>query len=126
VAVEEEKKSDLSMSDSDGCKEERSELVAKAFGKPSRKNERTIRDTLFLVCLWRKMYNGITDHKNGHVVRFTYIDAANKLGIKKKSLDDYLGQIKQGYKLNFDFKANGHKGIGVLRQFIKQRNAQRS
>ena len=104
--------------DSDG-EEDSSGLVGKTFGKPSRKNERTIRDTLFLVCLWRKMYNGINDKKNGYVVRFTYLDGAEKLGIKKKSLDDYLGQIKQGYQNGFDFRANGHKGIGVLRQFNK-------
>ena len=38
--------------------------------------------------MWRKLYNGI--NKNGDVVRYSLEESAQKVGISKKSLDDYL------------------------------------
>ena len=72
------------------------------------------------VSLWRKLYNGIQD-ENGKIVRYSLEDAAKKVEISKKSLDDYLLQVRYGKKYGFDF--NQHKGdkIGVLRAFVKQK-----
>ena len=42
---------------------------------------------------WRKYYNGFTD-ENGKSERLSLEEAANKVGISKKSLDDYLLQIR--------------------------------
>ena len=67
-----------------------------------------------LVSKWRKLYNGIPD-PNGKLVRMALEDAAHKVGVSKKSLDDYLLQLRQGRKYGFNF--NSHKGhkVGVLR-----------
>jgi len=39
--------------------------------------------------MWRRLYNGVTG-KDGQLVRYSLEDAAKKVGISKKSLDDYL------------------------------------
>lgn len=44
----------------------------------------------------------------------------NKVGISKKSLDDYLLQLKFGRKLGFDFEKYKDERVGVLRKFVKQ------
>lgn len=54
-----------------------------------RTKERRIGDIIEKVSLWRKLYNGIPDGR-GNIVRFSLEDAASKVGISKKSLDDYL------------------------------------
>jgi len=46
--------------------------------------------------------------------------AADIVGIPKKSLDDYMHQIKLGIKYNFDFSKNLDDKIGKLRQFNKR------
>ena len=38
----------------------------------------------------------------------------------KKSLDDYLLQIRMAAKLGFDFQANSHRKVGILRSFVKK------
>jgi hypothetical protein len=38
---------------------------------------------------WRRLYNGYFDEK-GNFQRMDLIQAAKKLGIEKKTLDDYL------------------------------------
>ncbi len=54
--------------------------------------------------MWRKMYNGV--EQDGRLVRYTLEEAAIKIGISKKSMDDYLLQIRYGAKFGFDFKTN--------------------
>ena len=51
--------------------------------------------------LWRRLYNGV--QRNGQLVRYTLEEAANKVNVSKKSLDDYLLQLRFGKKYNFDF-----------------------
>ena len=72
-------------------------------GKTSTKRtkERTIDDIIQKVSLWRKLYNGVL--QNGKLVRCTLEEAADKVEVSKKSLDDYLLQIRFGKKYNFDF-----------------------
>lgn len=47
-------------------------------------------------------------------------DAANKVQISKKTLDDYLLQIRCGKKYGFDFNKNINQRIGILRSFVKK------
>lgn len=42
------------------------------------------------------------------------------IGISKKSLDDYLLQLRFGKKFNFDFEGNKDCKIGKLRLYVKQ------
>lgn len=44
----------------------------------------------------------------------------NKVGVSKKSLDDYLLQLRFGKKLGFDFEKYKNERVGVLRKFVKQ------
>ena len=41
------------------------------------------------------------------------------VGVSKKSLDDYLLQIRLGRKYGFNFNENKYKKIGVLRESVK-------
>lgn len=69
--------------------------------------------------LWRKLYNGVTDNDN-NLIRYSLEDAAQKVGVSKKSLDDYLLQLRFGKKYGFDFQAHKDDKVGVLRTFVKK------
>lgn len=74
---------------------------------------------------WRLLYNGtFKQNVNGRLenVKYSLENAAGKIGMSKKSLDDYLLQIRYGKRLGFDFHENKDEGIGKLRTFVK--NAQ--
>ena len=57
------------------------------------------------------------------LVRYNLDDAATKVGLSKKTLDDYLLQLRLGRKYGFDFKSNQGEKVGVLRNFIKTKRA---
>jgi hypothetical protein len=61
--------------------------------KSKRSKERKIGYIIEKVFLWRKLYNGFTDDK-GNLMKLTLEEAADKVGISKKSLDDYLIQLR--------------------------------
>lgn len=50
-------------------------------------------------------------------------DAARTVGISKKSLDDYLLQIRFGKKYNFNFNEHKNDKVGVLRDFVRKNKA---
>ena len=63
------------------------------------------------------------DEKNGSkemvLQRWSLEEAASKVGVSKKSLDDYLLQLRFGKKFDFDFDINKHEKVGKLRHFVK-------
>ena len=61
--------------------------------KSKRSKERKIGYIIEKVFLWRKLYNGFIDEK-GNLIKLTLEEAADKVGISKKSLDDYLIQLR--------------------------------
>ena len=61
--------------------------------KSKRSKERKIGYIIEKVFLWRKLYNGFED-ENGKIIKLTLEEAAEKVGISKKSLDDYLIQLR--------------------------------
>lgn len=67
-----------------------------------RTKERQIRFVVERVSLWRKLYNGV-ELGNGETVRYSLEDSAKLVGISKKSLDDYLLQLRFGRMYGFDF-----------------------
>jgi hypothetical protein len=71
------------------------------------------------VSLWRKLYNGVNDSE-GCLQRYSLEDSASKVGVSKKSLDDYLLQLRFGKKYNFDFQKHKDDKVGVLRSFVKK------
>lgn len=59
----------------------------------NRRKERPLSDIIAKVTLWRKYYTGVVEEdENGEkcVREYSLHEAANKIGISKKSLDDYL------------------------------------
>ena len=84
-----------------------------------RTEERKIGFVIEKVSLWRKLYNGITD-TNGNIMRYSLDDAAARVGISKKSLDDYLLQLRYGKKYGFDFNKHKEDKIGTLRAYVKK------
>lgn len=51
--------------------------------------------------------------------RWSLEDAAAKVKVSKKSLDDYLLQLRFGKKFGFNFEKNRDSKVGVLRTFVK-------
>lgn len=90
-----------------------------------RTKERQIRFVVERVSLWRKLYNGV-ELGNGETVRYSLEDSAKLVGISKKSLDDYLLQLRFGRMYGFDFLKHQCANIGVLRKFVREhKNKQR-
>ena len=50
--------------------------------------ERTIKDIIDKVGTWRQLYCGV--HLNGKYVKVSLEEAASRVGVSRKSLDDYL------------------------------------
>lgn len=54
----------------------------------------------------------------------TLEQAATVLDIKKKTLDDYLLQLRYARKFKFDFKKNADQPIGTMRNFVSKMRKQ--
>ena len=86
--------------------------------KDKRTKERRIGFIIEKVNAWRKLYNGFYNEKGEHI-RYSLEQAAKIIDISKKSLDDYLLQLRLGRKYGFDFNLNKNNKVGVLRAFVK-------
>ena len=93
--------------------------VQNFFESEARRRERRIGYIIEKVHAWRKLYNGFYD-ENGEHTRYSLDTAAELLGISKKSLDDYLLQIRLGRKFGFDFNKYRNERVGNLREFVKK------
>ena len=89
-----------------------------------------IKEAVAVVAVWRRLYTGVTrrdveeDEKRYTVlIRYSLDDAANKVGIPKKTLDDYLHLLLMGRKFNFPFSSHGNEKIGQLRAFVNKAKA---
>ena len=100
--------------------ENKEKKIKTNFGKmsDSKKRERKIGYIIEKVYAWRKLYTGFKDEKN-NFIKYSLDNAAEKIGVSKKSLDDYLLQIRLGRKYGFDFDKNKYKKIGELREYVK-------
>ena len=85
----------------------------------SRTKERTIEEIIQKVSLWRRLYNGVL--RDGQLKRYSLEEAAQRVDVSKKSLDDYLLQLRFGKKYAFNFQAHKKSKVGVLRAFVKKR-----
>ena len=47
-------------------------------------------------------------------------DAADAVGLSKKSLDEYLKQIRKGKQYNFDFNKHKNDKVGFLRGYVRK------
>ena len=76
-------------------------------GRQSRIKERTISEVISSVSLWRLLYTGY-ENADGTIVKLTLEEAASKVKISKKSLDDYLMQLRSAKKFGFNFAQHSH------------------
>lgn len=89
-------------------------------GRASRRTkERKIGFIIEKVARWRNLYNGVSTGR-GETVRMTLEEAALQVGISKKSLDDYLLQLRFGRRFGFNFQEHRHEKVGLLRAYVKQ------
>jgi len=93
--------------------------------KDKRTKERKIEFIVEKVNAWRRLYNGFYN-ENGEYTRYSLDQAAKMVGISKKSLDDYLLQLRLGRKYGFNFNQNKTKKVGILRAFVKRHRAKQN
>ena len=94
--------------------------------KSKRAKERKIGYIIKKVFMWKTLYNGFYDKdEKGNLTKykFTLEQAADKIGISKKSLDDYLIQLRLGKFYGFNFNEHINDKVGVLRAFVKKNRA---
>ena len=98
--------------------------VSDADQGKKRTKERTITEIIEKVSTWRKLYNGVMipnkETNQVNLQRWSLEDAAKKVKVSKKSLDDYLLQLRFGKKFGFDFEKNRDSKVVVLRSFVKK------
>jgi len=87
--------------------------------KSKRTKERKIGYIIEKVNLWRRLYNGFYNEE-GKFIKNSLDEAAKIIGISKKSLDDYLLQLRLGRKYGFSFNSNKDSKVGILRSFVKK------
>jgi hypothetical protein len=85
----------------------------------SRTKERKIGFVIEKVSRWRSLYNG-TSTGRGETLRMTLEEAAFQVGIPKKSLDDYMLQLRFGKKFGFEFSEHVNEKFGLLRAYVKR------
>lgn len=83
-----------------------------------RAKELTIREVIRKVCIWRKLWVGVLE--NGELQRYSLDDAAKKVKMSRKTMDDYLLQLRLGKKFGFDFKSHQNSQIGSLRRHVRK------
>lgn len=85
--------------------------------KTRRIKERRIGHIIEKVIEWRNYYTGESGVRGA---KFSLEEAAHYVKISKKSLDDYLFQIRYGHQHHFNFNEHYNDKVGVLRDFVRQ------
>jgi hypothetical protein len=85
----------------------------------SKQKEKRIGEVVEKVALWRRFYTGFYDEKGTFIQKPLELAAA-EVGIAKKTLDDYLLQIRCGKKYGFNFNEFVNGKIGELRAFVRE------
>ena len=65
-------------------------------------------------------YSYIRNNDDNKFIKYSLDEAAEKINVSKKSLDDYLLQIRLGRKCGFNFDDNKNEKIGTLRAFVEK------
>lgn len=114
-AEEKEKNEEIGLDESEEEKEE-SENKGKSGkkGDCKRSKEKRIGYIVKKVFEWK----GLRRLSQGTM---SLSDAANCVGLSKKTLDEYFNQIKEGKKYGFDFNKYKKDKVNVLRGFVKKK-----
>ncbi|CAD8056487.1 unnamed protein product [Paramecium primaurelia] len=88
-----------------------------------RVKERSIMDAKHSVDEWRNLFrNGETD-QNGKKIKYSLKQAAEKVGVPKKTLEDYHQLLKKAEQF-IDLNEVGDKKMGFLRNLLKNQQQQ--
>lgn len=106
-------------------REDQDDEDGKQKKRSKRTKERLVHEIIEKVSTWRSLYNGIMipseiDPSIKVEKKWSLEEAAIEVGITKKSLDDYLLQLRFGRKFGYDFEANKLSKVGELRHFVKK------
>ena len=82
------------------------------------KRKRKIGEIVKNVYAQRMLFNGFYNDE-GIKEKYDLQAASDKIGIPKKTLDDYLKQIRMAREFGFNFNKNKNEPISVLRKFNK-------
>ena len=85
--------------------------------KCKRSKEKRIGYIVKKVYYWK----GLRKHSE---LKMSLKDAADSVGLSKKTLDEYFNQIKEGKNYGFDFNKYKKDKVNVLRAFVKKKKAQ--
>ena len=94
-------------------------MISEMPSGKSRIKERTIQEVIEKVSKWRLYYRGCTI--NGQYIKLTLEEAAQRVKISKKSLDDYLMQLRSAKKFGFDFESHSQDKVGTIRAFVRKK-----
>lgn len=87
--------------------------------KKDSERKRSLRVMLNSLFEWMKLsYKGMGKNDSQLLSKK---EAAKKVGIPKKTLDDYLMCLKKAIYLNFPFETGINKGLGQMRKFLKEK-----
>ncbi|CAK82572.1 unnamed protein product (macronuclear) [Paramecium tetraurelia] len=84
-----------------------------------RVKERSIKEAKQKVDQWRSLYKNGEIDANGKKIKYSLNKAAEKVGVPKKSLEDYRYLLRKAQGL-VDFNNVGDKRMGFLRLLLKQ------
>ena len=98
---------------------ENSSISNQEKNKELNKRTRTIGEVVKIVYAQRKFFNGYYNDE-GENIKFNLDAASKKVNIKRKTLDDYLKQLRKGREKGFDFNKNKNKPISNLRRFNEE------
>ena len=68
--------------------------------------------------MWRHLHKSY--NSKNELVHLPLDVAAQRVGVSKKTLDDYFNQLKLAEKFGFDFDKNQNMKIGKLRAFVRK------
>ena len=91
--------------------------------KTKRIRERYITEAVQAVAVWRRLHTGVISEDGTTLIQYTLRNAALKVGISKKTLDDYLRLITLGHQYGFQFSTRKNDKVGQLRSFVTKARA---
>lgn len=88
--------------------------------KNRRGNERKISDVINSLLFWRKLSLPGIFNAEARGKKLNRQEAADVLKIPKKSLEDYMLQVRLAYERGFDFNMYSNTRFGVIREFNRR------
>lgn len=69
--------------------------------------------------MWRNLHDTGVQMEDGKMVTLSLEQAADVVGVSKKSLDDYYSQLRKARVFGFNFSEHKQSMFGIVRKFVK-------